>query len=212
MSPGESLARAKILSIFTNNVKNFTLLKRYQDPYVCWNALNRRYEKPSGPRKNQLIENFFGLRKTNSITMNAHLTEVKNVADMLEEVSVPLPEEIVVYYTVKHLPKEYKICRRMLMNGEQLREYEVLESHLLSEEISLNIDTEENGVEALVVYRNRRPFYRNSQHGSSSSNGGTQRSFRHRLQGTRYRALVTGHSDLRFLEWKCATFAFKKAI
>lgn len=59
--------------------------------------------------------------------MDAHLTEIKNVADMLEEVGVSLPEEIVVYYTVKHLPKEYKMCMRMLLTGENLPEYKALE-------------------------------------------------------------------------------------
>ncbi|BBN14008.1 hypothetical protein Mp_6g08150 [Marchantia polymorpha subsp. ruderalis] len=86
MWPDESAARVRILSIFTNDAKNLTLLKKYQDPY------------------------FFALRKTNNISMNAHLTEIENVTDMLEEVDVSLPEEIVIYYTVKHVPKEYNIC------------------------------------------------------------------------------------------------------
>ena len=60
-----------------------------------------------------LIDNFFALRKTESISMDAHLTEVKEIANLLEEVDVNIPEDIIVYYTLKHLPKEYEIFKRM---------------------------------------------------------------------------------------------------
>jgi hypothetical protein len=63
-----------------------------------------------------LVEKFFELRKTENVTMDAHLTKVKNVANTLEEVGIVLLEEIVVYYTIAHLPEEYKVCKCMLLN------------------------------------------------------------------------------------------------
>jgi hypothetical protein len=130
MGVAEATARSRVQSIFHNNAKNMglKLLKRYNDPYVCWTALKRRYESNSGPRKNKLIEQFFSLRKTNSISTDAHLTEVKNVADQLEETGVVLPESIIVYYTIDKLPSKYEICRRMLLNADQLPDFETLEA------------------------------------------------------------------------------------
>lgn len=45
--------------------------------------------------------------------MDAHLTEVKEIANLLEEVDVVIPKDIIVYYTLKNLPKEYEIFKRM---------------------------------------------------------------------------------------------------
>jgi hypothetical protein len=41
--------------------------------------------------------------------MDDYLTDMKEAADMLEELGILLPEPIVVYYTVDNLPKEYNI-------------------------------------------------------------------------------------------------------
>ena len=45
--------------------------------------------------------------------MDVHLTEVRDIANLLEEVDVNIPEDIIVYYTLKNLPKEYEIFKRM---------------------------------------------------------------------------------------------------
>lgn len=58
-----------------------------------------------------LIEKF--LWKTESISMDAHLTEVREVANLLEEVEVDIPEDIIMYYTLRNLPKEYEIFKWM---------------------------------------------------------------------------------------------------
>jgi hypothetical protein len=42
------------------------------------------------------------------ISMDTHLIEVKNVIDMLEKVDLMLPKDIIMYYTIQNLPKEYK--------------------------------------------------------------------------------------------------------
>jgi hypothetical protein len=56
-----------------------------------------------------LIKRFFGIRKTSLTSMDDYLTDMKEAADMLEELGILLPEPIVVYYTVDNLPKEYNI-------------------------------------------------------------------------------------------------------
>lgn len=162
MSEEEKMARQQVMSIINNNAKNsaLKLLRRYDDPYECWTGLKTRYESDSGPRRVMLIEKFFALRKTESISMDAHLTEVKEVANLLEEVEVNIPEDIIVYYTLKNLPKEYEIFKRMQIAAQTLPTYEQLEAKLISEETAIKMENQqkEDG-EAFFLHRdrNKRP-------------------------------------------------------
>ena len=142
MGEEERTARQQVMSIINSNAKNsaLKLLRRYHDPYECWTGLKTRYESDSGPRRVMLIEKFFALRKTESISMDAHLTEVKEVANLLEEVDVIIPEDIIVYYTLKNLPKEYEIFKRMQISAQSLPTYEQLEAKLISEETSIKLE------------------------------------------------------------------------
>lgn len=58
--------------------------------------------------------------------MDIHLIEVKEVANLLEEVDVNIPEDIIVYYTLKNIPKEYDIFRRMEIAAQSLPTYKQL--------------------------------------------------------------------------------------
>lgn len=115
MGEEERTARQQVMNIINSNAKNsaLKLLRRYHDPHECWTGLKTRYESDSGPRRVMLIDKFFALRRTESITMDTHLTEVKEIANLLEEVDVVIPKDIIVYYTLKNLPKEYEIFKRM---------------------------------------------------------------------------------------------------
>lgn len=158
MGEEERTARQQVLSIINSNAKNsaLKLLRRYHDPHECWTGLKTRYESDSGPRRVMLIDKFFSLRKTESITMDAHLTEVKEVANLLEEVDVNIPEDIIVYYTLKNLPKEYEIFKRMQIGVQSLPTYEQLEAKLISEETSIQLELQqkEEG-EALFSHSDR---------------------------------------------------------
>ena len=144
MGEEERTARQQVMSIINSNAKNnaLKLLRRYHDPYECWTGLKTRYESDSGPRRVMLIEKFFALRKTESISMDAHLTKVKEVANLLEEVDVIIPEDIIVYYTLKNLPKEYEIFKRMQISAQSLPTYEQLEAKLISEETSIKLESQ----------------------------------------------------------------------
>ena len=115
MGEEERTARQQVMSIINSNARNnaLKLLQRYHDPHESRTGLKTRYESDSGPCRVMLIDKFFTLRKSESITMDAHLTEVKEIANLLEEVDVNIPEDIIVYYTLKNLPKEYEIFKRM---------------------------------------------------------------------------------------------------
>ena len=162
MNDEERLARQQVMSIINSNAKNnaLKLLRRYNDPYECWTGLKSRYESDSGPRRVMLLEKFFALRKTESVSRDAHLTEVKEVANLLEEVEVTMPESVIVFYMLKNLPKEYEIFKRMQIAAQTLPTYEQLEAKLISEETALKMENQlkEEG-EALFVHRdrNRRP-------------------------------------------------------
>ena len=102
-----------------------------------------------------LIEKLFSLRKTETVSMDTHLTEVKEIANLLEEVEVVIPEDIIVYYTLKNLPKEYEIFRRMQITAHTFPTYEQLEAKLISEETAIRMENQqqEEG-EALLFHRN----------------------------------------------------------
>lgn len=145
MSEEEKTARQQVSSIINSNAKNNALkiLRRYTDPHECWTGLKTRYESDSGPRKVMLIDKFFALRKTESTSMDVHLTEIKDVADSLEEVEVNIPEDIIVYYTLKNLPKEYEIFKRMQIAAQSLPTFEQLEAKLISEETSIKMEKQQ---------------------------------------------------------------------
>ena len=176
MGAEEKTQRQQVMSIINSNAKNnaLKLLRRYNDPYECWTGLKTRYESDSGPRRVMFIEKFFSLRKTESISMDAHLTEVKEVANLLEEIEVNIPEDIIVYYTLKNLPKEYDIFKRMQIAAQKLPTYEQLEAKLISEETSIKMETQqlEEG-EAFILRRDRNsgrrppPPARNGQFSSN---------------------------------------------
>ena len=121
------MARQQVMNVINSNAKNsaLKLLRRYSDPHECWMGLKTIYESDSGPRRVMLIEKFFSLRKTESIFMDAHLTEVKEITNILDEVDVNIPKDIIVYYTLKNLPpKEYEIFKRMQIAAQKLPTYE----------------------------------------------------------------------------------------
>ena len=157
MGEEEKAARQQVMSIINCNVKNsaLPLLQRYEDPYECWTGLKARYESDSGPRRVMLLEKFFAMRKTESVSMDTHLTEVKNVANLLEEVEVSMPESVIVYYTLKNLPKEYEIFKRMQIAAQALPTYEQLEAKLIAEETALKMESQKEEGEAFMLHRDR---------------------------------------------------------
>ena len=197
MSEEERLARQQVMSVISSNVKNsaLKLLRRYDDPYECWTGLKSRYESDSGPRRVMLLEKFFALRKTDSVSMDAHLTEVREVANLLEEVEVNIPEDVIVFYTLKNLPKEYEIFKRMQIAAQKLPTYEQLEAKLISEETALKMENQKEDGEALFVHRDRnrrpqfgsapRPHHPQSQNNSRSAQSSRWRSDSGGFSGTR---------------------------
>ena len=94
--------------------------------------------------------------------MDEYLKEMKETADLPEDVGVPLPEDVVVWYTLKNLPKEYDILKQMIL-CDSLPTYIKLEMRLLSEEMSRRVQkTDEKESEALVAMESdsRRTFDR----------------------------------------------------
>ena len=69
-----------------------------------------------------------------------YLTNVKEVVDLLEEVNIDFPEDVVIYYIVKNLLHQYEICKRMILDYDRLPSYEDLESKLINIEMSSWLD------------------------------------------------------------------------
>ena len=85
------------------------LLKWYFEPFNCWTLLNSRYEPDSTTRQMLLIDKFFTIIKTG--TMDEYLADVNETADEMEEVDVGQSEKVIVYHTLKNLPKEYDMIK-----------------------------------------------------------------------------------------------------
>lgn len=83
--------------------------------------------------------------------MDGYLIKVKNVAKKMEEVKVGLTEDIMVYYIIKNLQKEYDVFCEVQQDKQQLPTYEKLESKLLQELILNSKAIEDQGGEALAV-------------------------------------------------------------
>jgi nitrogenase subunit NifH len=95
--------------------------------------------------------------------MDAYFIEVKNVAKKMVEVNVKLIEDIVVYHTIKNLPKEYDVFREVQHDKQQLSTYEELESKLLQKELNINSKDNENQRGEALTVKGRINFYDQSQ-------------------------------------------------
>lgn len=112
---------SKTMSAFNIHTNFFVLnlLKWYSNPFVCWKAIKDGSDVV--PKKVMLIGKIFSLRKIDNITMDAHLTKIKNVVDQLEEIGMSLHEDIIV-----HLPNDMtltcsKRCRLAMINFQLTR-------------------------------------------------------------------------------------------
>ena len=109
----EERGKELALNALAGNAKGnaLRLMGRFADPYQLWQHLKERYKAHNNPRKVHLTEKFFSIRKTGSMRMDEYLTEMKETTDLLEDVGVPVREDVVVWYTLKNLPKEYNILK-----------------------------------------------------------------------------------------------------
>ena len=138
----------------------------------------------------------FRLEKTESISMDTHLTEVREIAYLLEEVDVNNPKDIIVYYTLKNLPKEYEIFKRMHITNQTLPTYEQLEAKLISEETSIMLETQQKEDGEVFFLHRDRP--RRPQPTSRYGHPPTALNSRHYSTNRRY-IDSEGSSALRYL-------------
>ena len=129
MSENEKKRRQLVLSAINGSIQGnvaIKLLKRYTDPNECWMSLKTRYEFDSTSRQVLLIDKFFSIRKLHS--MDEYLADMKEAADLLEELDVLLPKKILVAYTLKNLLPKYDMVKQIIMNEKKLPSYLDLEA------------------------------------------------------------------------------------
>jgi len=100
---------------------------------------------------------------------------------MLEKIDLMLLEDIIMYYTIQNLPKEYEIFKNIHLGGDQLSGYEAMESKLLSEKMVLSLRTNEKNLEALVMFHDKNKRYKpkptpNNVFGSYTKGGSSYQS------------------------------------
>ncbi len=102
---------------------------------------------------------FFQVKEDRSTKYGFFLIDVKEVVDLLDsEVDVTLPKNIIVYYIVQNLPKEYKMFKHMLLKTQHLPPYNKLESMLISGELPFEMNTP-NDAEATCSAHNELFFH-----------------------------------------------------
>lgn len=124
-----------VMSVLNNNSKHNALhiMKQFHGPHACWSHLKAWYEADNNPHKIHLIDKLFGNKKLPLVSMDDYLINMKETANTLEDVNVPLLEDIVVWVMIKNLPKEYDVIKSMILN-EKLPSYHEVEMHSLNEE------------------------------------------------------------------------------
>jgi hypothetical protein len=114
-SAPKTITQSKVMGILIDNVEGDTmkLLKRYKEPCNCLNDLKFCYESKSGLRRHSLIERFFNLRKIVIMSMDAYLVEIHNATNQMEDLGCKMPKDVVIYFTIHHLLKEYTVFKHM---------------------------------------------------------------------------------------------------
>lgn len=72
------------------------------------------YEAINNLGKIFLIDKFFPTKKIGSMSMHEYLTVMKEKLYKLEDVNVLLSEPVIVWNTLRNLPKEYDILKQMI--------------------------------------------------------------------------------------------------
>ena len=103
--------------LLTGNTKRnaLRLMRRFVDPHQLWHHLKEWYKADNNPRKVHLIEKFVSTRKTASMSMDEYLIEMKETTNLLEKARVSILEDVVGWYTLKNLLKEYNILKQMIL-------------------------------------------------------------------------------------------------
>lgn len=101
------------MATINNNAKNVALrlLKRFFEPYNCWTKIKNRHEAPSGPRIVALMNSFVHKSQQDNVSMDAYLSEVKEVVASLDEADIEIPKPLVVYMTIHNSPMNTKSLR-----------------------------------------------------------------------------------------------------
>lgn len=99
--------------------------------------------------------------------MDEYLTDMKDAVDLLNKVGIFLLEEVVTYYTLKNLPREFDVTKHMILNERKLSSYKELEARLLDKETSRKMDLQPEQIgKALLSFRShtRRPHNNRGPH------------------------------------------------
>lgn len=86
--------------------------------------------------------------------MDSYIVDIRNIANMLEEIGCQLPKDVVVYYIIANLSKEYIVFNRLYGENELLS-FKILKSKLLNKEQAIALESEEKGGEAFAIKRRR---------------------------------------------------------
>lgn len=64
------------------------------------------------------------------------------------EVDVEIPEPLVVYMTTENLPIDYKIFKRIIVDGDNMLDYETMEAKLIATKMLMGMGNVEQNTEA----------------------------------------------------------------
>jgi len=153
---GRELAMAAIEESVRDSV--IPIIRRFRDPCECWHHLKDRYESHSGSRRLMLLRKLVYSKKPETTSMEQYLKDVKDTVDQLDEIKVPIQEDLVGLLLLHSLPREYKEFTRSQTGKTPFPSFAELESRLLDEELQMTLDAEKEGSAEALMFRKRSPF------------------------------------------------------
>lgn len=93
--------------------------------------------------------------------MDEYLIDMKEVASLLDDVKLPHPKRILVFYSLKNIPKQHDVIKHIVFNENKLPTYLELALRLLNDETSKKMDrSSEKESKALLTFAfgGRCPF------------------------------------------------------
>jgi hypothetical protein len=151
-SEGRSLAMTPLIEFVKDSL--VTTVSKFQDPYVCWEYLKKKYAPKSGSRRLLLLRKLVSSRKEETTTIEQYLKSCKETTNQLEAMEVGIPKDLIVLFIFNSLPREYQFFSRSQTRKKSLPSFDELESKLLDEELQIKMDAETEGAdEALYLCR-----------------------------------------------------------
>lgn len=111
-------------------------MKQFFNSYEYLSHFKSRYKSNNNLHKIYLIEKIFKIKKTNMMSIDKYLIEMKKKIDIFKDIEVSFFKLVVVWYIISKLFSVYNITKHMILGDNKLLTYFKLNMNLFSEDLS----------------------------------------------------------------------------